>query len=322
MIANNNRIACRTCTTNLPAFAYSWESARFVATTNLLTCLSPSTSTRQEQVFRACLPAGCRLCRLGYKLPVYITLLCSKHCGYCPIPPKMRLQDSILVGHREVKDVHDVAALCEQGRFAGVSISGGEPLLRFERTVSLIRVLRERFPLGFHIHLYTSGELLTRHIIKELALAGLDEIRMSAPETSTVNVSLSSRISLTLETVALRFRIGQIHESIRAAYSAGSRQVIFTEVEINDFNRPFILGGLGQPNASDTFIRSDSIATALELSSWTREIYPNMQIHVCRRYDAHLAASRREARLERLCQMGGAVESGQGRQQRGKATSY
>lgn len=58
-----------------------------------------------------------------------------------------------------------------------MSISGGEPFLTFERSLAYIKAVRERMGEGIHIWLYTNGTRATRNKLRQLAAAGLNEIR-------------------------------------------------------------------------------------------------------------------------------------------------
>ena len=56
-------------------------------------------------------------------------------------------------------------------------ITGGDPLLRLERTIRYIKLLKNRFGKKFHIHMYVPLELVTYNNLRKLNSAGLDEIR-------------------------------------------------------------------------------------------------------------------------------------------------
>ena len=68
----------------------------------------------------------------------------------------------------------------------GSGITGGDPLLKIERTIHYIQKLKEKYGEKFHIHLYTSLNLVTREKLQKLSTAGLDEIRFHLDLDSTV----------------------------------------------------------------------------------------------------------------------------------------
>lgn len=59
----------------------------------------------------------------------------------------------------------------------GAGITGGDPLVKLERTCRYIKKLKEAFGKEFHIHLYTSLRLVTEDALQQIYQAGLDEIR-------------------------------------------------------------------------------------------------------------------------------------------------
>ncbi len=126
------------------------------------------------------MPEGCRLCRRGAKLVLFITGICRNTCFYCPISEEKRGKDVIYANERPVKSVEDFVAEVEAMSAEGVAITGGEPLLKLERVAKFLSIAKK---LDLHVHLYTSvaadRETLER-------LEGLDEIRFHPPELRSV----------------------------------------------------------------------------------------------------------------------------------------
>ncbi len=121
------------------------------------------------------LPEGCRLCRKGAKLVLFVTGICSNSCFYCPVSKEKIGKDVVFANERPVKSFEDVAEEIEMMDAEGIAITGGEPLLRLERVQEYLRLAKK---LNLHVHLYTSlpaGERLKK-------LRGLDEIRFHPPE--------------------------------------------------------------------------------------------------------------------------------------------
>ncbi|MBI2152061.1 hypothetical protein HYU21_05010, partial [Candidatus Woesearchaeota archaeon] len=54
---------------------------------------------------------------------------------------------------------------------------GGDPLTKLDRTLNYIKLLKQKFGSHFHIHLYTSLNLISKEVLSQLFQAGLDEIR-------------------------------------------------------------------------------------------------------------------------------------------------
>ena len=123
------------------------------------------------------LSKGCRLCVKGQKSVLFITGLCPKHCSYCPISEKKAGKDVVYINEwpsSAISDVIEEIKLCSS---KGVGITGGDPLVKVDRTVEFIKKLKKEFGKGFHVHLYTPMNLVSSVVLGKLFSAGLDEIR-------------------------------------------------------------------------------------------------------------------------------------------------
>ncbi|MBT7927575.1 radical SAM protein [Candidatus Woesearchaeota archaeon] len=123
------------------------------------------------------LAKGCQQCIKGEKTVLLITGLCSKNCFFCPISDQKKNKDVIYFNEwssRQINDLFTEITLCGS---KGVGITGGDPLIKLERTIKFIKALKKRFGEKFHIHLYTPLELVADNKLKKLFNAGLDEIR-------------------------------------------------------------------------------------------------------------------------------------------------
>ena len=127
------------------------------------------------------LPKGCQYCVRGEKLVLFVTGLCPRKCYFCPLSDKKYGQDIIYANERIISAGENAEAeILEEAhsmRAKGAGITGGDPLMKLDRTVSYIKLLKEKFGVRFHIHLYTSLDLVTEESLKKLFEAGLDEIR-------------------------------------------------------------------------------------------------------------------------------------------------
>lgn len=137
---------------------------------------------------------GCRLCGDGYWSCLFINNRCNAACFYCPA----RQDGQALPGTSSLDfpEPEDYADYVQTLGFRGVSISGGEPLLDFAKSVRFIEVLRKRFGRDLYLWLYTNGLLADKTKLRILAAAGLDEIRfdISATAYSLEKVALAAGI--------------------------------------------------------------------------------------------------------------------------------
>lgn len=128
------------------------------------------------------LSPGCRICTEGKWSCLFISGKCNCRCFYCPTA-----QNELGVPTTNTIEFHEPEEYIEYLQkfgFAGVSISGGEPLLTPERSLAFIRAVKAKFGSAMHVWLYTNGTLVQRNILMQLADAGLDEIRFDIGATS------------------------------------------------------------------------------------------------------------------------------------------
>ncbi len=126
------------------------------------------------------LPKGCELCIKGLKSVLFVTGICKVNCYYCPLSHLKKNKDIVVINEKNVSCDEDVINEIKLCKSKGAGITGGDPLLRLERTIHYIKLLKEEFGSKFHLHLYTYGELnenVFREQLKRLYEAGLDEIR-------------------------------------------------------------------------------------------------------------------------------------------------
>jgi len=123
------------------------------------------------------LSSACQTCRLGVGTETYLTSTqCPRDCYFCFNPNQERYE--YYLTHE-----HDVCAELRQRHAAGVSfrdlaLTGGEPLLHPELTVSFFELASQLYPDAY-TRLYTSGFGLDEALLAKLEAAQLSEIRFS-----------------------------------------------------------------------------------------------------------------------------------------------
>ncbi len=122
------------------------------------------------------LGTGCKLCREGAKMVLFVTGLCHRDCFYCPVSEEKQQNDVTFANERPVLSDQDILCEAHSMQALGTGITGGEPLLVLERVLGYIRLLKDEFGPEHHIHLYTASTPI-REILEQLHSAGLDEIR-------------------------------------------------------------------------------------------------------------------------------------------------
>lgn len=120
---------------------------------------------------------SCLTCRQGVGTETFLTSTqCPRNCYFCFNPNQMQYE--YYLSHE-----HDVCAELRQHVAAGVrykdlALTGGEPLLHPDLTVSFFELASQLCP-GAYTRLYTSGFGLDEELLARLQATGLSEIRFS-----------------------------------------------------------------------------------------------------------------------------------------------
>ncbi len=120
---------------------------------------------------------GCQLCVKGAKLVLFVTGICPRCCYFCPISDKKYQKDVTYADEWPTKNIKDIIKEAKLINAEGAGFTGGDPLCRLDRTIFYLKKLKKKFGKKFHIHLYTSLDLVNKNNLKKLKKAGLDEIR-------------------------------------------------------------------------------------------------------------------------------------------------
>lgn len=128
-----------------------------------------------SKVHTGSLSPGCRRCGEGSWSCLFINNICNGRCFYCPTSQQSKgLPATNNLSFPSPQDYLDYLAAFG---FSGASISGGEPLLTFDRTLEYVRKIKKRFGDTMHLWLYSNGILADAEKIARLQEAGLDEMR-------------------------------------------------------------------------------------------------------------------------------------------------
>jgi pyruvate formate-lyase activating enzyme-like uncharacterized protein len=160
---------------------------------------------------------GCRLCGEGAWSCLFINNLCNAGCFFCPA--RQDNPDEPGTSTLTFSSPKDYADYLEEFNFTGASISGGEPLLTLDKTVSFVKHIKERLGKRIYLWLYTNGTLVTEEKLGMLADAGLNEIRFNITATGydLAKARMASRIieNVTVEIPA----IPEDYETMKAKIS-------------------------------------------------------------------------------------------------------
>lgn len=123
------------------------------------------------------LPIGCQYCVRGEKLVIFVTGICPRKCTFCPVSDQKFQLDVSFANERKIDTFSDIIKEAKLMKAKGAGITGGDPLSKLDRTIEYIQRLKQEFGEQFHVHLYTSLNLVSIESLSKLHQAGLDEIR-------------------------------------------------------------------------------------------------------------------------------------------------
>lgn len=229
------------------------------------------------------LPEGCIRCLRGEKATIFITGLCDGKCWYCPISQYRKNKDVIFVDDRKVSSLEEIVDYLKKYRFKGSAITGGEPLLVIERTVKLIKLIKDTLGENHHIHLYTNGLKANLNILKELKKAGLDEIRFHPiKEAVWNNIKKSIEVGLRtgIEIPVIPRREEYIKRIILRAEKIGAEFVNLNELEYSETNLISLkMRGLKPHPTKPTILGSYKLGTSI--IKWASKNTKRIIVHLC-----------------------------------------
>lgn len=190
-----------------------------------------------ESEFIGALPQGCRQCIRGEKLVLFVTGICPKKCFYCPLSGNRKDKDVTFANEAPVKTDGDIITEARLCSAKGAGLTGGDPLVRIERTLHYIRLLKSTFGQEFHIHLYTSGELATPEVLSKLKEAGLDEIRYHVHDDPDVILpALKTALDAGAEVPAVPGEGEKLKSLVKFLDDAGAKFININELEMSELN--------------------------------------------------------------------------------------
>ena len=99
---------------------------------------------------------GCMICGLGSWSCLFITGKCNASCFYCPASQLADETPSTQGLNFETPESY--AEYINFFKFKGVSFSGGEPLLFFDRTLQYLKQVRKKCDTSVYAWIYTNIE--------------------------------------------------------------------------------------------------------------------------------------------------------------------
>ena len=228
-------------------------------------------------------PKGCEYCMKGSKIVVFMTGRCFAKCYYCPLSDIRKNSDTVYVN--EVKAESDQIIIREAALIEaeGAGLTGGDPLLTFDKTLKYIKLLKDNFGSKFHIHLYTTGYNLNRERASALIRNGLDEIRFHpiGDVTDKIKLFQGTEIKFGCEIPAIPGDERRVENLVKFLERAGADFININELEFSETNA-------SELKKRGLKLKKDSIAavegseeTALRILEWCRENTEEISVHYC-----------------------------------------
>ena len=231
------------------------------------------------------LPLGCQYCVKGEKLVLFVTGLCPRRCYFCPVSDAKFNHDVTFANEREVENEDDLLEEANAMDAFGSGITGGDPLLKIERTIHYIQKLKEKYGEKFHIHLYTSLNLVTREKLQKLSTAGLDEIRFHLDLDSTVfwkNVEIAKDFpwKVGVELPLLPSKKKELQEVIE--FINGKVDfLVLNELEMADNSQSKLCQMGFQTKDTMSYAVKGSLEVGLELLEYIKKQQWKLPTHLC-----------------------------------------
>jgi pyruvate formate-lyase activating enzyme-like uncharacterized protein len=223
-----------------------------------------------------------------------VTGLCSTKCFYCPLSFKKGGTDRIFADEWELDTEHDTKKMIREAEFidaTGAGITGGDPLLVWQRVKTYITLLKDTFGESFHIHLYTSALRNADHL-SDLVSAGLDEVRFHplpptwdnmerSPIKKAIEHMVESPVDVAIEIPVLPTQEKEICSLISWADHHGVRWVNLNELEFSERNcDAFLCRGYLVKNEISAAVKG-SQETAQKVLKMSLREHPRIGVHYC-----------------------------------------
>ena len=186
------------------------------------------------------LSRGCQLCLEGAKLVLFVTGVCDMYCGYCPLSEKRWQKDVVYANERLITEDEELLEEAHLMDALGTGITGGDPLLRLDRTLYYADLLKNEFS-DHHIHLYTASPLNDEVLCSMERV--IDELRIhiiTFSDISSVEKALKYNFSVGVEIPMFPARIVETRDLIYRLKRAGIDFVNLNELEYADRNIDYL----------------------------------------------------------------------------------
>jgi len=229
------------------------------------------------------LSQGCRLCGEGQWSCLFITGLCNANCFYCPTSQQA---DHLPTTQQfEFKTALDYAAYINRMKFKGISFSGGEPLLFFDRLTDYLTTIRRECSPDLYVWMYTNGKLFTPEKAEILANLRLDEIRFDIGATQyavdTIRHAKGKIPHITVEIPAVPEKLALIKSLLPELIESGVTNLNLHQMRLTPYNVSKLEKHPYTYLHGEAPVVAESELAALELIRFVDEHQLNLGVNYC-----------------------------------------
>jgi uncharacterized protein len=229
------------------------------------------------------LSPGCRSCGTGTWSCLFINNMCNATCFFCP-----SLQNDLAeptTSSISFPEPSDYIEYIKKFNIKGVSISGGEPLITFDKSLRFVKEVRKALGQEVYIWLYTNGLLLDSEKADKLSEAGLDEIRFDLSavgyKTAKIKHVVGKIKNITVEIPAIPEDLELLKSLLPKLKEEGVNFLHLHQLRCTPFNQENLR------NKTYTFLHGPKVSvleselTALELIAWEKKNNIGLPINYC-----------------------------------------
>ncbi len=226
---------------------------------------------------------GCMLCGLGTWSCLFITGKCNAGCFYCPAP---QLSDETPETQGLKFDTAEsYAEYIDFFKFKGVSFSGGEPLLFFDRTLQYLKQIRKKCSPSVYIWMYTNGILGDEQKFRKLAAAGIDEVRFDIGATGfkldKLHAAKGIVPTISIEIPAIPEEKENLKQLLPEMIKAGVSNLNLHQLRLTKHNAPKLLKRDYTYIPAERPIVLESELAALEIIQYAKQNHLDIGINYC-----------------------------------------
>nr|WP_321405600.1 radical SAM protein [uncultured Carboxylicivirga sp.] len=256
---------------------------------SLINQLQDDSLFKQTKPYHNQISQGCKICGEGSWSCLFITNKCNAGCFYCPV--SQNLDEVPSTQGLDFKNPTEYANYINHFKFKGVSFSGGEPLLFFDRTLAYLNEVRKNCDKDLYIWAYTNGILADRHKMELLADAGLNEIRFDIGATAFKLDKIATAKGLipkiTIEIPAVPEEKQRLIDLLPEMIEAGVTNLNLHQLRLTPHNVRHLSKRDYTYIPAERPIVLESELAALEIIQYARNINLNIGINYCSFFYKH-----------------------------------